>query len=47
LAGKGISALDLTLYSPDLAPADFWLLAKLKVCAEGKAFLGRVDPKEF
>jgi hypothetical protein len=25
LAGKGISAMDHLLYSPDLAPAGFWL----------------------
>jgi hypothetical protein len=28
LAGKGISAMDHPLYSPDLAPADFWLHAE-------------------
>jgi hypothetical protein len=30
LAGKGISAMDHPPYSPDLAPADFWLFAELK-----------------
>jgi hypothetical protein len=30
LAGKGISAMDHQLYSPDLAPVDFWLFPKLK-----------------
>jgi hypothetical protein len=32
LARKGISAMDNLLYSPNLAPADFWLFPKLKVC---------------
>jgi histone-lysine N-methyltransferase SETMAR len=41
LAGKGMSAMDNSPYSPDLAPADFWLFPKLKGCAESKAFLGR------
>jgi histone-lysine N-methyltransferase SETMAR len=35
LAGNGISAIDHLLYSPDLAPADFWLFPKLK---KGKCF---------
>jgi hypothetical protein len=39
LAGKGPFAMDHSPYSPDLAPADFWLLPKLE-CAERKAFLG-------
>jgi hypothetical protein len=30
LEGKGISAMDHLLYSPDLAPADFWLFPKLE-----------------
>jgi hypothetical protein len=29
LAGKGISAMDHQPYSPDLAPAGFWLFPKL------------------
>jgi histone-lysine N-methyltransferase SETMAR len=36
LTGKGISAMDHPPYSPDLAPADFWLFLKLKECAERK-----------
>jgi histone-lysine N-methyltransferase SETMAR len=39
LPGEGISAMDHSLYSPDLAPADFWLFPELKGCAERKAFL--------
>jgi hypothetical protein len=36
LAGKGISAMDHLPYSPDLAPAHFWLFPKLKsVLKEG------------
>jgi hypothetical protein len=35
LEGKGILAMDHLLYSPDLAPADFWLFPKLK---KGKCF---------
>jgi hypothetical protein len=38
-AGKGISATDHPQYSPDLAPADFWLFPKLNVCAETNGFL--------
>jgi hypothetical protein len=41
LAGKGISAMDHPLYSPDLAPVDFWLFPELEECAQSKAFLGR------
>jgi histone-lysine N-methyltransferase SETMAR len=36
LAGKGISAMDHPPYSPDLAPADFWLFPKLKSVLKGK-----------
>jgi hypothetical protein len=39
LAGKGISAMDHPPYSPDLAPADFWLFPKLKSVLKGKRFL--------
>jgi hypothetical protein len=38
LAGKGTSAMDHPPYSPDLAPADFWLFPKFKT-VERKAFL--------
>jgi hypothetical protein len=38
LSGKGISALDHPPYSPDLAPADFWLVPKLKSVLKGKRF---------
>jgi hypothetical protein len=31
LARKGITVLDHTPYSPDLAPADFWLFPKVKL----------------
>jgi histone-lysine N-methyltransferase SETMAR len=45
LAGKGISAMDHQLYSPDLAPADFWLFPKLKSELKGKFFLDVEDIK--
>jgi hypothetical protein len=35
LAEKGISAMDHAPYSPDLAPADFWLFPKLKGVLKG------------
>jgi hypothetical protein len=38
LAGKGIFAMDYPLYSPDLGPADLWLLPKLKSLLKGKHF---------
>jgi transposase len=38
LAGKGISALDHPPYSPDLAPADFWLFSELKNLLKAKSF---------
>jgi hypothetical protein len=42
LAGKYISALDQLPYSPDLAPADFWLFPEFKSVLKGKkALLGR------
>jgi hypothetical protein len=37
-AGKGISATDRPPYSPDLAPADFWLFPELKSVLEAKRF---------
>jgi hypothetical protein len=40
LAEKYISAINYPLYSPDLAPADFWLFLTLKECAGRKAFSG-------
>jgi hypothetical protein len=36
---KGISAVDHPPYSPDLAPAGFWLFPELLECAERKTFL--------
>jgi hypothetical protein len=45
LAGKGISAMDHLPYSPDLAPADFWLFPKLKIVLKGKHFLNAKDIK--
>jgi hypothetical protein len=30
--------MDLPSYSPDLAPADFWLFPKLKSVLKGKRF---------
>jgi hypothetical protein len=39
LTGKGISAMDHLPYSPELAPADFWLFPKLKSVLKGKRFL--------
>jgi hypothetical protein len=41
LAGKGISSMDHSPYSLDLAPAGFWLFPKLRGCAERKTLLGR------
>jgi hypothetical protein len=38
LAGKGISVMDDSPYSPDLAPADFWLFPELKGELKGKRF---------
>jgi transposase len=45
LAGKGISAMDCPPYSPDLAPADFWLFAKLRSVLKRKHFLDIEDIK--
>jgi hypothetical protein len=45
LAGKGPFAMDHLPYSPDLAPADFWLLPKLKSMLKGKRFLDVKDIK--
>jgi hypothetical protein len=33
-AGKGISSMDHLPYSPDLAPADFWLFPNSRVCGK-------------
>ncbi|PNF22264.1 RING-box protein 1A [Cryptotermes secundus] len=35
LARKGITVLDHPPYSPDLAPADFWLFPKVKLAMKG------------
>jgi hypothetical protein len=45
LARKGISSMDHLPYSPDLAPADFWLFPKLKSEMKGKCFLDVEDIK--
>jgi hypothetical protein len=45
LAGKGISAMDHPPYSPDVAPADFWLFTKLKSVLKGKRFSDVEDIK--
>jgi hypothetical protein len=37
--------MDHQRYSPDLAPADFWLFAKLKSVLKGKPFLDIDDIK--
>jgi transposase len=47
LPGKGISAMDHPLYSPDLAPADFWLFLKLKSVLKGKRFSDVEDIKSY
>lgn len=38
LAKKGVTVLEHPPYSPDLAPADFWLFPKLKVALKGQFF---------
>jgi hypothetical protein len=35
-AGKSISAMDHLSYSPELAPAGFWLFPELKSVLNGK-----------
>jgi hypothetical protein len=45
LAGKCISTTDHPPYSPDLAPADFWLLPELKSVLKAKCFSDIVDIK--
>jgi transposase len=47
LAGKGISAMDHSPYSPDLAPAHFWLFPKLKSMLKGNRFSDLQDIKSF
>jgi hypothetical protein len=37
-AENGVPAMDHPSYSPDLAPADFWLFPKLKRVLKGKRF---------
>jgi transposase len=44
-APEGISAMDHPPYSPDLAPADFWLFPKLKSVLNGKRFSDAEDIK--
>jgi hypothetical protein len=43
LAKKSIMKLDHTPYSPDLAPCDFWLFAKLKTALKGHRFSDIAD----
>jgi histone-lysine N-methyltransferase SETMAR len=38
LAKKSITKMDHPLYSPDLAPCDFWLFPKLKTALTGQRF---------
>jgi hypothetical protein len=45
LVGKGISAMDHLPYTPELAPADFWLLPKLKSVLKGERFSDIEDIK--
>jgi hypothetical protein len=47
LAGKGISAMDHLLYSPDFVPADFWLFPELKSVLKGKCFLNIQDLEDI
>jgi hypothetical protein len=39
--------MDHLPYSPDLAPADFWLCPKLKSVLKGKCFSDVEDIKSF
>jgi hypothetical protein len=43
LAKKSILKLDHALYSPDLAPYDFWLFPKLKTALKGHRFSDITD----
>jgi hypothetical protein len=43
LAKKSIMKLDHPLYSPDLAPCDFWLFPKLKTDLKGPRFSDIAD----
>jgi hypothetical protein len=45
LVGKFISAMDHLPYTPDLAPANFWLFPKLKSVLKGKRFSDIEDIK--
>jgi histone-lysine N-methyltransferase SETMAR len=45
LEEKGISTMDHLLYSPDLAPDDFWLFPELRSGLKGKGFLDFEDIK--
>jgi hypothetical protein len=47
LAGKAFSALDHPPYPPDLAPANFWLLPKLRRLLKGKHFSDVKDLKLY
>jgi hypothetical protein len=40
---KGISTIDYPLYSPDFAPAAFWLFPELKSVLKGMHFLDVED----
>jgi hypothetical protein len=47
LAGICISTMNHLPYSPNLAPADFWLFPKLKSALKGKHFLDVEDIRSF
>jgi transposase len=47
LAGKCISTTGRPPYSPDLAPAGFWLLPELESVLKGKRLLAVEDIKSF
>jgi hypothetical protein len=42
-ANKNVTALACTLYSPDLAQADFYLLPRLKSAMKGRCFCHATD----
>jgi hypothetical protein len=46
LAEKKITHAAPSLYSPDLAPCDFWLFPKLKTGFRGRRFATADDIKE-
>jgi hypothetical protein len=38
LAKKSITEMEYPLYSPDLAPDDFWLFSEIKSALKGRRF---------